>query len=280
MSTADNIVGNSSFEREEDADNWPDHWSKVTESGESATYEWVDAGMFGSKAVKISDTTGWATVASKKVSYDRSTHVASAYVKTSAADSKSFIKVEYYDSQGSFLDQKFSYGITGTHDWTRLHLVADNAPTGTAEILVKVGVNAADTGSTYFDGIQLEKGTVVSAYNLVENSSFERDSDGNDIPDNWTTSGNLSTNDEIDTTEVYVGNNSFKLTGESQKDKFIKQHIDISGDSTTKLTLSGWSKQSDADPNGGNYLLQVAINNSDGTTDWSNAHDFSKTKSG
>ncbi|WP_241762332.1 hypothetical protein [Anoxybacillus flavithermus] len=177
------------------------------------------------------------------------------------------------------LNQKISYGLAGTNDWTRLHVVADNAPSGTQTIRVSVGVNAG-SGTAYFDGIQLEKGTVVSAYNLVDNSSFERDMNSDGIPDNWTTSGNLSTNDGLDTTvaNIYVGSKSFKITGESGKNKYIKQRINISGDSNTKLTLSGWSKQEGANPNGGYYSLQVAIHYTNGTTDWGYANDFDKAK--
>jgi RHS repeat-associated protein len=277
MSTADNLASNSSFERDDNADNWPDNWTKATEDGTTATFAWEGNAKFGNKAISISNPTGWAVVSSKKQPYNGSTYVGSGYVKTSAAAASALIKVEYFDSQGGWLGQKSSYGLAGTHDWTRLHVVADNAPAETDTIRVSVGLNAG-SGTAYFDGVQLEKGTVVSAYNLVDNSSFERDSNSDSLPDNWTTSNNLSASDVMDTTNVYVGDYAFKLTGESGKDKYIKQHIDISGDSNTKLTLSGWSKQEGADPNGGNYLLQVAINYTDGTTDWSNANDFSRTK--
>lgn len=42
-----------------------------------------------------------------------------------------------------------------------------------------------------------------------------------------------------------------ELLGNLEKINIIKQRIHISGDSNTKLTLSGWSKQEDANPNGG-----------------------------
>lgn len=44
------------------------------------------------------------------------------------------------------------------------------------KIRVSVGLNAG-TGTAYFDGIQLEKGSVLSAYNLVENAGFEQKMD-------------------------------------------------------------------------------------------------------
>ena len=54
------------------------------------------------------------------------------------------------------------------------------------------------------------------------------------------------------------------------------QHINLSGDATTPLTLSGWSKQVGADANGGNYVLQVQHNYTDNTVG-TFANDFSKT---
>ncbi|MBM7616427.1 RHS repeat domain-containing protein [Alkaliphilus hydrothermalis] len=74
------------------------------------------------------------------------------------------------------------------------------------------------------------------------------------------------------------GQHSFKVIGEAGKNKFIRQRINLSGGPNTKLTLSGWSRQVVANPNGGNYLMQVAINHTDGTVDWNNANDFSKTE--
>ncbi|WP_243292303.1 DNRLRE domain-containing protein [Bacillus sp. FJAT-47783] len=277
MSTADNLAENSSFEFENNSDNWPDHWTSLKQSGTTATFNWTSTNKFGSKAVSISNPTGWAVITSDKQPYDGTNYVGSGYVKTSEATNQAYIKVDYYDDQDNWLGQESSYGLKGTHDWTRLHVVADNAPTGTKFIRLTVGMDAG-SGTAYFDGVQLEKGTVVSAYNLVNNSSFERDSNGDNLPDNWTTSSNISASDVMDTTNVYVGQYAYKLTGESGKDKYIKQHIDISGDSNTKLTLSGWSIQQGADPNGGYYALQIAINHIDGTTDWDFANDFSTTK--
>jgi YD repeat-containing protein len=133
------------------------------------------------------------------------------------------------------------------------------------------------SGTAYFDAIQLEKGNVVSKYNFVQNSSLERDTDSDGMPDNWT-GNSLSTSDGLNTTNVFVGNQSFEINGEANTKKSIKQHLDISGDSSTGFTLSGWSKQEGADQNGGYYNIQMAINNSDGTIDYTNAIDFNKSK--
>ncbi|AGB41138.1 RHS repeat-associated core domain protein [Halobacteroides halobius DSM 5150] len=280
ISAANNLVANSNFENDSNGDSWADNWTTATESGTTANFAWSDTAKLGSKSVSISDPTGWAIVSSEMIPYQTGDeYTVSGYVKTVNTTNSVTIKLEFFDDQDNWLDQEISYGLQGTHDWTRVNTIIDQVPTGTAKVRVSVGLNAG-SGTAYFDGIQLEKGTVVSAYNLVENAGFERDSDSNELPDSWTVSSNLAANDGLDSNNSYSGQNSFKLTGEAGTDKYLKQRINISGDSTTNLTLSGWSKQVAADPNGGNYNLQVAINYSDGTVDWSNANAFNKTKAG
>lgn len=193
------------------------------------------------------------------------------------------MKFEFFDDLNNPKGQaEYSAEIKGTHDWTRLQAVIDSVPEGATKITVAVGLNAG-TGTAYFDGVQLEKGTTLSAYNLIENSSYERIQDGK--PADWDTSSNLSLNDKVvqnvssGEDNVYIGNSSFQMTGEAGKNKYLKQRINVSGDANTKLTLSGWSKQVGADPNGGYYSLQLAINYTDGTVDWDYANDFDKTES-
>jgi YD repeat-containing protein len=213
-------------------------------------------------------------------------YVVSGYVKTADTTSAATVNVDFYDSTDGWLGQKKAYSVKGTHDWTRIQTAIDSVPTNTAKVRVAVSLEKG-SGTAYFDAVQLLKGThsVISTYNLVENESFERDSNGDSIPDNWTTSGNLSVNDGMDQNsassgdKVYVGAYSFKLTGEANVNKYITQHISMSGDANTPLTLSGWSKQEGADPNGGFYELQVQINHTDGSKEW-RSNTFSPTTAG
>jgi RHS repeat-associated protein len=283
MSVADNKLANSSFELDNNTDNWPDNWTKATETGKTATFAWSTTSKYGGKSVSISNPTGWAIVQSDKATYvTGDKYIVSGYVKTSGTTGTSVVKVEFLDSTGGWISEKQAYTLKGTQDWTRIQAVIDSVPANTASIRVSVGLSAG-SGTAYFDGVQLEKGTTLSAYNFVDNSSFERNSGLNSIPDNWTTSGNLSsTNDGIDKNvnsgddKVYTGTYAFKLTGEKTKNKYIKQHINLSGDENTPLTLSGWSKQIGADANGGNYVLQVQLNYADNSVG-TFANDFSKT---
>ncbi|TDL76108.1 DNRLRE domain-containing protein [Peribacillus frigoritolerans] len=283
MSAADNQITNSSIEIDNNTDNWADNWTQAIEPGKTATFDWSNTAKYGTKAISISNPTGWAIAKSDKlVPYVAGNkYIVSGYVKTTSTTNTAVVKVEFLDSTGTWISEKPAYQLKGTHDWTRIQAVVDNVPANTANIRVSVGLNAG-TGTAYFDGIQLEKGTVLSAYNHVENSSFERNTGaGEKVPFGWKNSGNLSANDGIyqngtGEDNVYVGTYSFKLTGEKAKNKFIKQRINLSGDANTPLTMSGWSKQAGADANGGSYVLQVQINYTDGTVG-TFANDFSKT---
>ena len=182
-------------------------------------------------------------------------------IKTENTTGTALLKFEFFDNLNNPKGEAvYSSEIKGTNDWTRLQAVIDSVPKGATKITVAVGMNAG-AGTAYFDGVQLEKGTTLSAYNLVENSSFEKDINKDGIPDNWNTSGNLSANDKIiqsinpDDDIIYIGNSSFQMTGEAGKNKYIKQRINISGDATTPFTLSGWSKQVGADANDGAYEM-------------------------
>lgn len=79
---------------------------------------------------------------------------------------------------------------------TTSQAVIDKAPANTMQISVSAGLNPG-SGTVYFDGIHLEKGTTLSAYNLVENSISERYATQDGKPGNWVTSGNLSVNDKV-----------------------------------------------------------------------------------
>ncbi len=284
MSAADNQLSNSSFEIDNDTDNWPDNWTQAIEPGKTAAYAWSTTAKFGTKSISISNPTGWAIAKSDQlIPYvTGNKYIVSGYVKTAGTTNRAIVKVEFLNSTGGWISEQTAYELKGTHDWTRVQAVIDNVPANTKNIRVSVGLNTG-TGTAYFDGIQLQKGTVLSAYNHVENSSFERNIGvGDKVPSGWTNSANLSANDGIyqngiGEDNVYVGTSSFKLTGEKTKNKFIKQRINLSGNATTPLTLSGWSKQVGADINGGSYVLQVQINYADGTVG-NFANDFSKTE--
>ncbi|GAB6153977.1 hypothetical protein JCM17380_27270 [Desulfosporosinus burensis] len=198
MSAADNLIPNSGFELDNDANNWPDNWTKSTEPNKTATYAWSTTAKLGQKSVSVSNPTGWAIVGTDLFPYTAGDkYVISGYVKTVATTNTAVVKLAFYDANNVWIDQQTAYQLKGTNDWTRVQAVIDSVPANTAKIQLTVGLNAG-SGTAYFDGIQLEKGTTLSAYNLIDNSSLERDANADNLPDNWTTSGNLSVNDKMD----------------------------------------------------------------------------------
>ncbi|HVI40194.1 MAG TPA: hypothetical protein VM577_06005, partial [Anaerovoracaceae bacterium] len=236
--------------------NWPDSWSQLTEAGKTAVFAWPQTSKYGNRSISISNPTGWAVVSSDYISATTDDKfIVSGYIKTTDATGYALIKVDFYSAPDQWIDQTVSYGLKGTHDWTRVQAVIESIPAGTTLIRVSAGMDPG-TGTAYFDGMQLERGTVLSAYNLIDNSSFERIAENN-LPVNWTRN-NLTTSDTLDYSEHHVGLVSYKITGQADASKSISQRINLSGDKNTRLTLSGWSRQTGASAAGG-YFTQLAI---------------------
>jgi len=284
MSAADNLLDNSGFELDQNKDNWPDGWTKMMQPNTTANYGWSNTSKFGNRSISISNPSGWAIVSSEKVKYEAGDQfIASAYIKTENTANTALIKIEYLNAQGTPLQPtSYSFGLKGSQDWTRVQAVVSDVPDQTDTILVSFGLNAG-AGTAYFDGVQLEKGSTLAAYNLVENSSFEHaDSTTAVLPANWSASSNFSANDKLvqnvstGDDNVYIGKSSFQLTGEVAKNKHLKQTVNLSGDANTKLTLSGWSKQIGVNPNGGSYEMQVVVNYTDGTKGYNFGNEFDK----
>lgn len=279
MSAGENLVTNSSFERD-DISGWPAEWQTYKAPGSTANWATSSDAKFGGRSFVIGDTTGWATyMNTRAIAYDSTkSYVLSGYLKTwNLSSMAAYIKADFYDAAGNWIGDLRTPLIGGFTDWTRYQLVLDssNVPANTAKFYATAGREAA-TGMALFDGIQVEVGSVRSAYNLVENSSFELDNDSNNLPDQWETNFTLGAGEGRDTTFKHAGGASFKIIGQAGVNKYVKQRIYAKGDQNSKLTLSGWSYADNPDPAGGNYALQVAINYTDGTVDWTNANVFTK----
>lgn len=114
------------------------------------------------------------------------------------------------------------------------------------KIRIQLALRGA-TGTVYFDGIQLEKGDAASTYNLMENGSFER-GETYEVPEGWLGTDTVLTFDEDgdkNSTDDHIdGDCSFKLKGDTGKNKYIWQDIPLDSDVTEFDTyiLSGWAK--------------------------------------
>ncbi|MBS4025895.1 MAG: hypothetical protein KGZ96_09505, partial [Clostridia bacterium] len=185
-----------------------------------------------------------------------------------------FLTAYAYDINGNWIGEINSTRIGGTTDWTKVQLIlgSHNVPAGTHSIYAGV-TRTPSTGTSWFDAIQLEVGSVESVYNLVENASFEK---GGSVPAQWIANFTPVTGEGRVTNFKHAGNASFKINGQAGVNMNIRQRINVSGDQNSRFTLSGWSYADNPNPNGGYYGLQVAINHTDGTVDWSFANDFTR----
>lgn len=77
---------------------------------------------------------------------------------------------------------------------------------------------------------------------LVKNNSFEKDSNSNNLPDDWLPK-NLGTGDQLTSGKSFEGNRSFKFTSSPTKvKKLIKQVIPYNGKENQAVTFTFQSK--------------------------------------
>jgi hypothetical protein len=118
--------------------------------------------------------------------------------------------------------------------------------------------------------------------NLVKNGSFEKDTDGDGIPNAWLFSSETPTSgDKKVCNQSYAGACSFKFVGDTVN-KDIFQYVDfIPGNTDDKITVSLWAKSKDIVVGAGAYRMDVTIHHDDedstdvesasfdpGTTNW------------
>ncbi|WP_123040478.1 DNRLRE domain-containing protein [Cohnella candidum] len=188
MTAGENLLLNASFEEDANQDSWPDSWNSPAIAG-AASVTWGYDAEFGSRGLTFSGITAGSTaiVTSADVAVvPASQFTLSAYFKGSTADAAKATKIrlEAMDSNHAVISS-FTQGnvaIGEVNAWNRLQISPNQAlPEQTAfvHVVIEVGAN---TGTVNFDGVQLENSFVISAYNLIGNSSFER---GSSTPDEW-----------------------------------------------------------------------------------------------
>jgi hypothetical protein len=85
---------------------------------------------------------------------------------------------------------------------------------------------------------------------LVKNGSFEKDNNGDGIPNKWTTGGPITPADKRVCNQAQEGSCSFKMKADGSE-KSLNQTLDISGLANADYTLSLWTKGKDLDLSGG-----------------------------
>jgi RHS repeat-associated protein len=281
LSLGENLLLNGSFETDANSDNWPDNWKKIGtgtfiyDSNGAA----VENTQLGNKQLRISNPSTAVAVESDRLSYDpNKRYVVSGYIKTLNANSNAKLVITGGNSTGQMTKTISSGMLKGTTGVERIHFVINpgDMPSETTGMTLKAYVNAG-VGDYYFDGLQIEE-EYYGAFNLISNSNFELDADKNNVPDGWYLPGTLTTSDGIDSTTAYAGSKSIKLTGQRGVDKFVRQELKVNGKAGQEITVSGFSKVNSPTATAGPFQMNIAINHTDGTTQWVNG-DFDKTKS-
>lgn len=198
------------------------------------------------------------------------------------SDSGAFIAATSYTSSGS--EHYFSEYITEATDasinngWRRVN-VTFKVPTGTTKVRLTAGIRGAK-GTVYFDAIQVEYGKNASSYNMVQNASFESNSDH--IPSYWSNYRDLDFGDSKDgiAQRAHEGSVSFSIKGDVTKSKALYQEIPVSGAENDTYILSGWAKTTTAIPvdnRNNRFRLSVHVVYSDGSTEVKNPPNFNTT---
>lgn len=92
-----------------------------------------------------------------------------------------------------------------------------------------------NSGTIYFDEVQLEEGTIANDYNMIENSTF--DYYGNNTK-SWTTFNAVNGIDKV--IAISSNNNAFKILGDASQSKYVRQNIIASGKAGDIYSISAW----------------------------------------
>ena len=236
--TTINLLRNHNLERVAE-------WSFVNEGSSTATGTYVsNLGFHGKKSLKITkaNTPGISFYRQNQTLSKGKTYTLSAHLKTENIFGTGGAKliVRYKNSAGAWIEEH-SIPVTGTVDWQRLCLTF-TVPANSTSTEVQIGLALGEaTGTVWYDSTQLEMGPAHTSYNLVENSSFELDTDANGIPDMWSVV-NLTASDKIATNQKRFDSKSFRIYGSPTVNKNLSQPINTSGSKGDTFIVSGWAK--------------------------------------
>jgi RHS repeat-associated protein len=155
--------------------------------------------------------------------------------------------------------------LTGTKDmsidngWTRLS-VTFTLPVKQS-VRIRAGLESAK-GTVNVDSFQVDKGEVPQKFNMVKNAGFEA---GSSTPAYWTMTNTTSGQDGNRTDDKHWGSYGLKLTGETNKEKIVRQLVKVTGQEGDVFKLSGWAN---AKARPGGFKMNVAVIYSTGSPRW------------
>ncbi len=238
------------------------------------------------------------------------TYTFSAYVRADAltqvyntTKKGAYVQLTAYDSSGSSLKTEYSERITAKTDtavnngWRRL-TVSMTVPTNTTTLSTYLCFKDM-TGTVYFDCMQLELGGAANSYNMLENSSFEKQS--SNAPTSWSNAGSftIATNssgtvlDGSSANGHKDGSRGLRIDGDALKSKGMSQLVAVESDANDTYIVSGWGAAHAVNDtwHNGKSLFEIAVRvtytrtkTSDGTTatvtQYKNSAKFNTTISG
>lgn len=249
------------------------YWNVDYWSGASGTASFTtEDKYFGSKSLKVTKTDSSTSryFYNQAVNLEKGkTYTLSSYIKTNSISNNTgkgaVLFVNYQNSDGSYSTVD-STPVNGTNNWDRYEVkftLPSNATSTTAYI--RVGI-AGESGTAYFDSLQLEEGTIANRYNLIENSNMTYDPNNDWTPYFWSKN---SYSDAYDKPLQAYGKTAFRFNGYPNKLKNINQYIPMSGKSGDVFAIGGWAKGDSVPLTDSRYFaLDVGIQNTDGTTQW------------
>lgn len=242
------------------------YWGVSQGTGSIST----EAAYLGRQSLKIEKTnTDTRHYFSQNVTLTKGkTYVFSGYIKTQNITNLNgkgaALVISYQNNTGAWQNIQGQY-IQGTTDWERYELKF-TLPSDSASnsVYARVAI-IEETGTAYFDCLQLEEGSIANRYNLVENADL---SYGTDIPYFWYKGANTDVNDKL---VLVDGKSAFKINGVSDKQKNMSQNIFILGKAGDVFSVGGWAKGASVPLIPGsqrNFAISIGILKTDGTFQW------------
>ena len=242
-----NLVRNHNFEKNNYND-WYFHGAssddfKIKGTAESEpTY----MGNLGMKVYQHSSASTIRATTKQNVSLQGGkVYTLSAYVKTAftkvASDSLAgaCIAVERLSSP---VAQKYRHAIISASGYTRHSVTIDLtgsafSPNTSYDFCILLGTYKV-AGAAYFDCVQLEEGSSVNTYNILENAGFEQSAISPWVavnPDNM--DGRV-----IETDRRHSGAIGYQIHGSPKKSKMLTQSLSINGQKGNAFTAGVWVK--------------------------------------
>lgn len=235
-----NLLKNHNFEKGSATvlTNWTKHGNTDDNAAIKGTAE-SEPTFIGDKAMKVYKHNSAQTVNSEVKQYltleGGKVYTFSAYVRTefetlaSVSNRGAFLAVE----NGDYSLQYYKHNIISNNSFTRYFVTVDlTGQSGSQTFGVIVGIERAK-GVAYFDGLQLEEGSSVNSYNLVENAGFEDTTD-------WTEENTGDVDGFV--TDYSRNSKMFKFTGNPKLAKKLVQTIPVNGKKNDGLTAGVWLK--------------------------------------